>query len=470
MVPSGKNPRIVIAATASGVGKTTATVALIGAMRARGLKLAAFKCGPDYLDPTYHERAAGVRSHNLDSWMMDREAVLATFARASAGADLAVIEGMMGLFDSATPTGDEGSTAQIAKWLDAPVVLVTDAAGVARTIAAVAAGFAHFDPAVRVAGLICNRVGSRGHLDLLRAAQPEVPIVGGFPASADLAFPERHLGLLMADESNVPQRLIDGWSRLAAEWLDLDAIVELACSAPALEIGRESGARRIDATLPPRCRIGIAYDAAFQFYYEDNLSRLRSLGAELVNFSPIRDRELPEVDGLYFGGGYPEAFARELSSNGAMLAAIRSFAARGGVIYAECGGLMYLADGIRTLDGATWPMASIVPGVAAMSDRLQALGYVEVETRTDSILGPARTRFRGHQFRYSTLEGADSGGRIDRIYNVTPRWGGGPFAEGYRVGNVLASYVHAHWASNPAAAQALIGACLRSRIARQPAA
>jgi cobyrinic acid a,c-diamide synthase len=470
MVPSGKIPRVVIAATGSGVGKTTATVALIGALRARGLKVAPFKCGPDYLDPTYHERAAGVRSHNLDGWMMDRDAVLATFARASADADIAVIEGMMGLFDSATPTGDEGSTAQLAKWLDAPVILVTDASGVARTIAAVAAGFARFDPAVRVAGMICNRIGGRGHLDLLRAAQPEVPIVGGFPASADLAFPERHLGLLMADESNVPQRLLDGWSRLASEWLDLDTIVAISRSAPALELHGVSDLNKIDSSSRPRCRIGVAYDAAFHFYYEDNLNRLRSLGAEIVNFSPIHDRELPEVDGLYFGGGYPEAYARELSSNTAMAAAIRSFALRGGVIYAECGGLMYLTDAIRTLDGARWPMAAIIPGVAAMSDQLQAIGYVEVETRADSILGPAHTRFRGHQFRHSTLEGADNVDRIDRIYDVAQRWGGAPFAEGYRVGNVLASYVHAHWASNPAVAKALIDSCLRSRVARQPAA
>jgi len=297
--------------------------------------------------------------------------------------------------------------------------------------------------------------------------QPEVPIVGGFPASAELAFPERHLGLLMADESNVPQRLIDGWSRLAAEWLDIDAIVEIARSAPALEAGRASHAIQIDSSSRPRGRIGVAYDEAFHFYYEDNLSRLRSIGAEIVNFSPIRDRELPEVDGLYFGGGYPEAFARELSSNTAMLGAIRGFAARGGVVYAECGGLMYLTDAIRTLDGARWPMAAIIPGVAAMSGKLQAIGYVEVETRADSILGPARARFRGHQFRHSTLEGADSG---DRIYNVAPRWGGAPFAEGYRVGNVLASYVHAHWASNPAVAESLVNACIRSRVARQPAA
>jgi cobyrinic acid a,c-diamide synthase len=176
------------------------------------------------------------------------------------------------------------------------------------------------------------------------------------------------------------------------------------------------------------------------------------------------------VDGLYFGGGYPEAFARELSSNAAMLGAIRGFSTRGGVIYAECGGLMYIGDAIQTLDGGRWPMAAIIPGVAVMSDRLQALGYVEVQTRTDSILGPAHTRFRGHQFRHSTLEGVGAGNRVDTAYNVTPRWGGAPFAEGYRVGNVLASYVHAHWASNPAVAEALVQSCAGSRVARQPAA
>jgi len=470
MTPHRNIPRIVIAATGSGVGKTTATVALMGAMRARGLKIAAFKCGPDYLDPTYHERAAGVRSHNLDGWMMTRDSVLATFARVSAGADLAVIEGMMGLFDSATPTGDEGSTAEIAKWLDAPVIVVTDASGIARTVAAIAHGFARFDPAVRVAGMICNRVGSRGHLDLLRAANPEVPIVGGFPAHPELGFPERHLGLLMANESTVPQRLIDAWSTLGSEWLDLDEILKIARSAPTLENISSSDLTEVESPSRPRCRIGVAHDDAFHFYYEDNLNRLRSLGAELVNFSPSCDRKLPAVDGLYFGGGYPEAVARGLSSNTAMLEAIRTFAARGGVIYAECGGLMYLCENIRTLDGALWPMAALIPGVAVMSDRLQALGYVEVETSSDSIIGPARTRFRGHQFRYSTLENSRAENRIDRIYHVKPRWGRAPFAEGYRIGNVLASYVHAHWASNPIVAEALVRSCVNSRASRQPPA
>ncbi|HEY6420635.1 MAG TPA: cobyrinate a,c-diamide synthase [Candidatus Binataceae bacterium] len=463
MASANNIPRIVIGATGSGVGKTTVTVGLIAALRARGLKVAGFKCGPDYLDPTYHERVLGKPSQNLDGWMMGREAVLATFARASADADVAVVEGMMGVFDSATPTGEEGSTAEIAKWLAAPVLVVADASGIARTIGAIAAGFARFDPALRVAGLICNRVGGRGHLDLLRDAHPEVPIVGGFPGRPELAFPERHLGLRSADRDAVPERLFEAWGRLAAEWLDLESILAIAGAAPPVafdEQGSDDAPKRSRAR-PMRCRIGVAYDDAFHFYYEDNLRRLETLGAELVKFAPSRDSKLPDVDGLYFGGGYPEAVARELSSNAAMLAAIRDFAARGAPIYAECGGLMYLSDGIRTLDGKMWPMAGLVPGVAAMSDRLQALGYVEIETSTDTILGPAGLRFRGHQFRYSILE--PSGVEVEHAYNVTPRWGGAAFTEGYRVNTLLATYVHAHWASNPEAAENFVRSCQNSR-------
>jgi cobyrinic acid a,c-diamide synthase len=447
-------PRVIVAATASGVGKTTAAVALIAALRARGLKVAPFKCGPDYLDPSYHRRAAGVTSHNLDGWMMGREAVLATFSRASHDFDIAIIEGMMGLFDSATPTGDEGSTAEIAKWLAAPVLLVTDASGMARSIAATATGYAHFDRAVKVAGVICNRVGSRGHLDLLRMASLEVPVVGGFPADGELAFPERHLGLRSASEDAVPQRLFDAWGKLAAAWLDLDEIISIARAAPKPEIDGARGSSRI---ARPSCRIGLAWDDAFHFYYEDNLRRLEACGAEIVKFSPSRDAKLPAVDGLYFGGGYPEVLARELSSNRSMLDAVRHFAESTRPIYAECGGLMYLAEGIRTLDGTTWPMVGLIPGVAVMAPRLHALGYVEVETRAPSILGPTGTRFRGHQFRYSTLENGDAE-PPPRLYTVRPKWGA-EFEEGYTRANFVASYVHAHWASNPSIAEALVRAC-----------
>jgi cobyrinic acid a,c-diamide synthase len=465
MASSLNIPRVVIAATGSGVGKTTATVAILAALRARGLRVAAFKCGPDYLDPSYHARVLGAPSQNLDGWMMGREAVLATVARAAAGADIAVIEGMMGLFDGVAPDRDEGSSAEIAKWLDAPVVLVLDASGIARTVSAVAAGFTRFDPALRLAGLLCNRVGGRGHLDLLRAARPEAPIVGGLPDSKGLAFPERHLGLVSADRANVPDAVFEGWARLAADWIDLDAIVSLALSAPALAV--EADSRAATRPVQRRARIGIAYDEAFHFYYEDNLRRLEQAGAELVRFSPVHDAALPDIDGLYIGGGYPEAHADALSGNSAMLSALRSFAAAGAPIYAECGGLMYLCEGIRTPDGRVWPMAGLVPAVAVISERLQALGYVEVETRGATIIGSAGLKFRGHQFRYSTIEPAAKSGNVARMYTVTPRWGGGAFEEGYAAANLLASYVHAHWASNPAAASGFVESCVRARQTRR---
>ncbi|HXZ87539.1 MAG TPA: cobyrinate a,c-diamide synthase [Candidatus Binataceae bacterium] len=449
-------PRVVIGGGSSGAGKTTATVALIGALRGRGLTVAPFKCGPDYLDPSYHARAAGRTSHNLDGWMMGREAAIATFVRASRDADIAVIEGMMGLYDGATPTSEEGSTAEIAKWLGAPVLLTIDAGGIARSVGAIAGGFAGFDREVRLAGVLCNRVGGQGHLDLLRAASTEIPVVGGLPQNSAAAFPERHLGLFSADESNVPAESIEAWGRIAAEWFDLDAILAIARGTPALAPAEAEAS--LSRPARPRCRIGVAYDEAFHFYYEYNLALLQALGAEIERFSPAHDPELPRVDGLYFGGGYPEIAAPALSSNRAMLAAVRDFAHRGSPVYAECGGLMYLAEGIRALDGRSFPMAGVIPGQAVMRDRLQALGYAEVETRAPSMLGPAGTRWRGHQFRYSVLEPAPPL-EFERLFTVVPRWGGEAFNEGYRTGNVVASYVHAHWASNPAVAAAFVSAC-----------
>lgn len=452
-------PRIVIAGVSSGVGKTTATVALVAAFRALGLKTAVFKCGPDYLDPTYHARAAGVTSHNLDGWMMGREAVLATFERAAHDADIAIIEGVMGLFDGASPTSGEGSTAEIAKWLSAPVLLTVDASGMARTIAAVAKGFATFDPDVQLAGLICNRVGSKGHLDLLRKAMGKTPVVGGFPKKPECAFPERHLGLRTADSNVLPDSLIKQWAELAAEWFDLPTILALARSTPPLPTPIEPALIQ----QMERCRIGLAFDDAFHFYYEDNLRRLQTLGATLVKFSPVKDATLPDVDGLYFGGGYPELFARELSENTGMLNSIRTFAERGGPIYAECGGLMLLASGIRTLDGGHFPMAGLIPIETVMTPKIQALGYVEVETQEPTILGGAGLRFRGHQFRYSEPKALAE--NIEQVYTVRRRRGGDVQTEGYRTKNVLASYIHAHWASNPVVAEGFVDACAERRNA-----
>jgi len=366
----------------------------------------------------------------------------------------------MGLFDGATPVGNEGSTAEIAEWLDAPVLLTVDASGMARTVAAIAHGFRHFDPRLNLAGLICNRVGGRGHLDLLKAASTVVPILGGFPDNPVIAFPERHLGLLSAIEGAIPQERFDIWAQRAGEWLDLDAIMAVARSAPPLPDSSTS-----ETSASSRCQIGIAYDEAFHFYYDDNLRRLEACGAELVKFSPVHDSFLPPVDGLYFGGGYPEVAAARLSSNRSMLEAVRSFAGHGAPIYAECGGLMYLARSIRTLNGNSWPMAGLLPAEAVMNDRLQALGYAEVSTTSPSILGPAGVKFRGHQYRYSTLSPEPDG--VERIYRVSPRRGGEQSGEGYRIGNAVASYVHAHWASNPSIPEAFVNACAGWRRSRR---
>lgn len=445
-------PRLVVGAASSGSGKTTLTVALAAALRARGLAVAPFKCGPDYLDPSYHARASGAASHNLDGWMMGEEAVLATFARATRGADVALVEGVMGLFDGASPTSDDGSTAQIAKWLNAPVVAVIDASGMARTAGAVAQGLAAFDPALRVGALVCNRVGSRGHLELLREAVTTPPMLGGLPARDDLAFPERHLGLVTAASALGDEQLA-AWARVAEEWLDLDGLLALARTAPPLEVAAAAAGR----ATGPRCRIGVAFDEAFHFYYEDNLARLEAAGAELVRFSPVHDARLPDVDGLLLGGGYPEVHAAALAANRSMREAVRAFAAAGRPVYAECGGLMYLASRIRTADSREHDMVGLIPGVAVVRDRLQALGYAEVTTRAATILGPAGLRFRGHQFRYSELEVPPS---VPRAYAVSGRRGA-PLEEGYTSGSVLASYVHAHWASCPAAAEGLVAACAR---------
>jgi cobyrinic acid a,c-diamide synthase len=458
MTESLQIPRAVIAGTSSGVGKTTVVVGLCRALRSRGLKVAVFKAGPDYLDPTYHSRASGVRSHTLDGWMMGKAAVLDTFARAARGSDIALVEGVMGLFDGASAVSEEGSTAQLAKWLEAPVFLVVDVSGMARTLAAVVQGFANFDGEVKLAGVFCNNVGSRSHLNLLREAVSSPPIIGGLPKQPLLSFPERHLGLRTADEA-LPESLFESWGEKVAEWVDLEHVLRIARSVEHLRLPPTSPDDQTAAVNGANhiCRIGIAQDAAFHFYYEDNLRRLRALGAELVPFSPIKDARVPRVDGLYFGGGYPELHAEALSENILMKEQISALGAAGAPIYAECGGLMYLTDGIKTLDGRVFSMTGLISGQAVMRDRLQALGYAEVETTEESILGPAGVRFRGHQFRYSELQ--QPAPEMNCVYRLQRRRTGAVEREGYCRGNILASYVHAHWASNPSVAAGFVESC-----------
>ena len=453
-------PRLLVAGTNSGAGKTTVTVSLCGALRQMGLRVALFKCGPDYLDPTYHARASGQRCHNLDGWMMGREAALSTFSNAVKDADIALIEGVMGLYDGVDATSDTGSTAEMARWLQAPVVLVVDAGGMSRSIAAMAQGFADFDPAVNVAGVICNRVGSRGHLDLLVKASVRIPVLGGLPRDAAGTFPERHLGLLTASEAGLPNELFDTWGTRATEWCDMEKLLALAGTAGPLKQHPEP---HVTPQVTPhgrpnraRCRIGVAMDEAFHFYYDHNLRLLEQSGAELVRFSPLHGTGLPAVDGLYLGGGYPEVHAAGLSANSNMRHEMHEFCASGKPVYAECGGLMYLCSAIRARDGCRHEMVGWFTAEAVMNDRLQALGYAEVTTTASSLLGPSGQTFRGHQFRYSTLEWQ---GSPATAYMLTSRRTGTGTAEGYCRGNVIGSYVHAHWASNPGLASALVNAC-----------
>lgn len=442
--------RLVIAGAGSGVGKTTFTVGLCWALQRRGLKVRVFKCGPDYLDPTWHVRASGRAVHNLDGWLMGREVVRATFARHARDVDVSLIEGVMGLFDGADPSELVGSTAEIAQWLEAPTLLVCDARGMARSVAALAHGFASYHPDVKIHGLICNRVGSAGHLELLRRAPGEVPVFGGMTRRAEHAFPERHLGLYSAHQID-PHAAFEAFADEVDAHCELERILELARSAPPL---RE--ARPDPKPAQPRCRIGLARDAAFHFYYDANLHLLEQAGAQLVEFSPIADTELPDVNGLYIGGGYPELHAGALAANQPLLAAIRALAALGRPIYTECGGLMYLSESIVDHAGRRHAMLGLIEGCAVMTDRLQALGYVEVETRRPTLLGPAGTRFRGHQFRHSRFEGP-----APDLYELTAARSGTRDAEGYGGENLVGSYVHAHWARSPAVAQTFVDHCVR---------
>jgi len=419
-----------------------------------GLKVSVFKCGPDYLDPSYHFRAAGVHSQTLDSWMMGREGVLSTYQHAAQWSDVAVIEGVMGLFDGVEPTSNAGSTAEIAKWLGAPVLLVIDASGMSRSVAAMANGFASFDAEVRLAGIICNRVGSKKHLEMLTAASNTVPVLGGLPEDADHSFPGRHLGLITATCASLPDETFDAWSGHVAEWCDVEKILAIARTT----VSFSSFAVQSEPPQRQSCRIGVAVDEAFNFYYDENLRLLRDAGAELVEFSPISSTTLPKVDGLYLGGGYPEVYAEALAANEGVRREIFTFCHSGKPVYAECGGLMYLCDQIRQLKGPHYSMVGWFAANVIMSDRLQALGYVEVITSRDTILGPAGQTFRGHQFRYSTLDWKDSASTS--AYDIERRGDRKTFKEGFVKRRVLASYVHAHWASNPSVAKQFVESCI----------
>ena len=458
-------PRLVIAGTHSGVGKTTVTLAILAALKSRGRQVQPFKAGPDFIDPSHHSAVTGRPSRNLDGWMLGETVNRDIFTRAAAGADLSIIEGMMGLFDGSSPVNEIGSTAELAKQLDAPVLLVIDGSAMARSAAAMVSGYAKFDPALRVVGVLFNRVSSEGHYKLLKEAvekKTDVAVVGYLRPDPAVTITDRHLGLVMAMEQG-SRELYGRLARALEETVDLDRIEALAQDVRGEALGvrgeRSSAEQDQNRCMPHRVRIGVAQDQAFCFYYPDNLELLEAAGAELVTFSPLNDQVLPDVDMLYLGGGYPELHGTALAGNVTMRTAVRQFAERGGAIYAECGGMMYLTQSIRDFDGTSYEMVGLFPAETVMQKSDLTLGYRTVELSRNCILGASGTRLRGHEFHYSTLVPM---GRLDYACTLRDAREESKGSDGLVVGNTVALYTHLHFASQPQIASVLVASAHRT--------
>lgn len=443
----------VVAGTHTGVGKTTLAVGLMRAYVDRGRSVQPFKVGPDFIDPTHHRVAAGRPSYNLDGWMLSRSTNREHFRQRAAEAEVAIVEGVMGLFDGAEGASDRGSTAEMARWLDLPVVLVVDAWKLAGSVAPIVEGFARFDPDVEFAGVVLNRVAAPAHAETLQEALDRVDgvdVLGAIPADDELEMPERHLGLELAGRSSLPESTVEAFGNQVQSNLDLEGLYRRAAEVPAPEEGAPS--RGSD-----QVRLGVAHDEAFRFYYRDNLDRLERSGAELVECSPVEGEWPNDLDGLYLGGGYPELAAEALSENRGFLDALGAFSRAGGPIYAECGGLMLLGRAVETTDGERHEMAGVFPWTTRISKHPH-LDYAAVEFGAGSPLFDSGARARGHFFHYSRIAERPDEGEVDRSYRVEPERGE-PHDEGYLTRRTLASYIHLHFGSAPGLAEALVDAC-----------
>jgi len=450
-------PRFVLAAPSSGNGKTTLATGLMSAFAER-MTVQAYKVGPDYIDPGYHTAATGRPSRNLDTWMIPAERVKELFSRSARGADICVIEGVMGLFDGYDGRTESGSTAEVAKLLSAPVVLVIDAGSMARSAAAIALGFKTFDPHLNLAGVILNNVAGAAHAQWLTEAVQSVglTVLGCVPRDQNLSVPERHLGLYMAGErGTATQKFIEAAKEVVRQNIDLSALESLARTAS--ELGVQTLRVPTLDYQNPVTRIAIARDEAFCFYYEDNFDLLREAGAELVFFSPLHDSSLPpNLNGLYLGGGYPELYAAQLAENVSMRLALKSAIESGIPTYAECGGLMSLAESYFDEAGIEYPMMGVLPGSTRLTGKLK-MGYREVVGLESSPLLEKGQAARGHEFHYSEWIRPEESNAF--AYSIQPRMGGEPQPEGFVKNNLLASYVHLHFASNPNLARNFVNAC-----------
>jgi cobyrinic acid a,c-diamide synthase len=462
-----------IAGVNSGSGKTTLTLGLVVALKRRGLRVQTFKVGPDYLDPSWLTIASGRPCYNLDGWMCGRDYVEALFDRVTQDADIAVIEGVMGLFDGAESGSLSGSSAEIASWLYAPIILTVNAHGMGRSIAPLVSGFSNFASGVRIAGVIANHCGSATHRSLLSdalASSKLPPLVGAVPR---MGFPElrsRHLGLVTADPANCTREILEAFEQAAETHLDVDAlllcagegrktITKLPCSS-VCSVGKDQ---------PSTFTLAVAKDEAFHFYYPDLLDELKTRGANILFFSPLRDVALPSgVDALYLGGGYPEMYAKELSDNSGMMDSIRAFTKADGVIYAECGGLIYLTQSLMTRAGEEYPLVGLVPAKTRMTDKRIRLGYVEVTLKGDTLWGKAGATLRGHEFHYGELLSGpplDESAAWSAVYERRRQNNQPESDEGFQLlnGRVLASFVHLHLASHPEALDRFAGLCCKAK-------
>jgi cobyrinic acid a,c-diamide synthase len=446
-------PRVVIAAPGSGHGKTSVATGLLGALRQRGLAVSPHKVGPDYIDPGYHALAAGRPGRNLDPWLVGEDQIVPMFthgASTPAPADIAIIEGVMGLFDGASGRGDFASTAHVARLLGAPIVLVVDAAGVSSSAAALLYGFATWDQGTRIGGVIFNKVGSAHHERLLRDAADaaSVPVLGVIRRLDQLAVPSRHLGLIPAAElGGGAAAAVGALTAIVASGVDLEAVLRLARTAGALPDNPDISAERTVVSAP-RPRIAVAGGAAFTFGYAEHPELLAAAGAEVVTFDPVRDEKLPDdVHGLVIGGGFPEEHAADLSANASLRAEVAALAEAGAPVIAECAGLLYLS---RSLDGH--PMCGVLQVEGAMTSRL-TLGYRDAVAATSSPLGPAGISAHGHEFHRTAIR---SGGQTANAWHWTVS--GSAVTEGFVRGRVHASYLHTHWAGLPGAAARITAA------------
>jgi cobyrinic acid a,c-diamide synthase len=413
--------------------------------------------GPDFIDPGHHTRITHRVSRNLDGWMLSKDYNLRSFLKHTQSCDIAVVEGVMGLFDGYEGRSEAGSTAQMAKWLGLPVLLVVNAKSMARSAAALVQGFERFDEDLPFAGVLFNNLGSDRHLSYLKEALTEnvsMPCLGGMVHDQQIEIPERHLGLVTREDHALSKDQIQKLAHMLEQAIDIDRLID---TLPEIDMPAQGSI----ASKKPETkdvRIGVAMDNAFCFYYRDNLDFLESTGAELVYFSPVNENRLPEnLHGLYFGGGYPELFAPQLAENRTLRYQIRENCLNGMPIYGECGGFMYLGKEIRDLDQKVYPMTGCFPITFTMLSRLKSLGYREITFEQNTILGKKGQKMRGHEFHYSEIDAIHE--KTAAVYSVTPRSGTAKTREGYQTGRCLGSYIHLHFGSRPEAAQYFIRTC-----------